>query len=549
MRYTGTTLTGNTQIDKSLLDLLNKINALSEADVLTLRGIDANGKQILSNMSWNKEAGTVDVTLQNGVTGQMFQELHIYVEASEDILNGQVVQFTGASTTSNMIKVGVANTNTPSPVTGFYDPATVLGVATQDIKFGKSGYITWFGSVRDLDTTMWNEGDLLYLDADNPGKLTTTYPAAGQKWVNVGIVQSKGFTNGEIFIRPVFGDNLSQVTLDPTGFDTPENITMTYNSGSRTVTLTGTFQGYWQGNIVPTLKNSWTSDPHPVGITQSYFLYYNKTNGFSWSSTPWEFTDLMIAFVAADSGGAKFCLRECHGTMPWRVHQELHQTIGTYLMSGGDLSNYTIDSTTLKLPYVSSTQIKDEDNISTEPVLNTASYTLAYLTSTGIVNFTLASGNIVPLSGTNPYYNLFTGGSWTQSLVTNNSYMTVWLFAMPTTADAGSQSYRYIWLQGQSMGDLSSQQILSSSGLSLGNLTNLAGELVFIDKIILRYTAGNWSISQVDKLTGTKIIQTSFAAGNYLSSVSTNATLSGTGTATSPLAVVSAPVATSAYYS
>ena len=53
----------------------------------------------------------------------------------------------------------------------------------------------------------------------------------------------------------------------------------------------------------------------------------------------------------------------------------------------------------------------------------------------------------------------------------NNSYMSVWLLAMPTTSDSSSQNYRYIWVQGQANNTaLETERSLTVSSLNLSDL-------------------------------------------------------------------------------
>ena len=554
MRYSGTSLTRNIEIDKAILDLLKKINELANPfeiieDGIAVSNLKADTINITipgdgeSTTSWNSKYETLDITLRNGVVGQQFQELHIFGIAAEDIPNGNVVQFAG-------IEGGyVKFVNASYDNLGFnnsFNPESIIGVATQDISMGSTGYVTWFGRVNDLDTSAWASGTLLFLDQNNPGKYTDQYPRAGYPWVNIGIVENSDLL-GDLFVRPSWGDTLTAVQKDPTGFDTPENITVTYDSTARTITLTGTFQGFWQGNAIRELHDSWTSPAHPAGVTTSQFLYYDGTD-YVWSSTPWTYDMLHIAYVSFDTLGFHFATRECHGLMPWTVHEELHQTIGTYLQAGGDLSSYVIDSVTAenRRPNISDTQVKDEDNITVNRLKdNKTNYTYAYLTGTGQMTFTTGASDIIHLSGAQPYYNLFTGGAWTQALVDNNTYTTVWLLTIPVTNDTASQNHRYVFLQGQGQGTLLQQQLLNINNINFGNFTNLTLESIAITKIILRYQSGDWSISQVDKLIGTRINQVASTSGAYLSAVATDSTMTGLGTVTSPLSIGQAVTTTS----
>jgi hypothetical protein len=285
--------------------------------------------------------------------------------------------------------------------------------------------------------------------------------------------------------------NLAAVTKEPTGFTDPANIIETYDSVARTVTLTGTVAAYWKGVLIPALVSGWVSPAHP-DINGQWFLYYDGSN-FIWSQTSWTFDMLQIAYVNYGATN-KFAARECHGMMPWQDHQEFHQTIGTYSTGGGDLSSYVLSSTTLadRRPAVSSSTIQDEDLTTVVTALPAAGpYTQLYLTSTGTTTFTTAATEIVPVSGSQPYYNQLTGGNWVQTLMSNNSYMSIWLIAVPAQADAGSQAYRYLWMQGQTNGSLVSEQATQFKDLKLGQLSALFPEFVVIGKVIIQYTANN----------------------------------------------------------
>lgn len=111
--------------------------------------------------------------------------------------------------------------------------AQVAGVATHDIVDGDTGYITTFGSVGDVDTSSFTEGDLLFLSSSVAGELVN----AEQAILNtVGIVLTVGVT-GSIFVKPsgvqnitaigqVLGNNKVQVLTT-----TPQSV-LAYNNTS-----------------------------------------------------------------------------------------------------------------------------------------------------------------------------------------------------------------------------------------------------------------------------------------------------------------------------
>ena len=244
----------------------------------------------------------------------------------------------------------------------------------------------------------------------------------------------------------------------------------------------------------------------------------------------------------------KFGLAEHHGCARNIVaHEEFHRTTGTYRESGGTLSGYTLASTTAtnRRPLLSAAVIHDEDNMHTMAAISSETNTYTVMTLSGAAGttaFTVAQADIVPLSGNRPYYNQWDGAAWIQTLMSANSYMSIWLYAIPVTDDSESQQYRYIWQQGQSNGNLATEQSLTPLNLNKGNIIGAITEGVYIGRVIIRYTGGNWQWTQVEVLTGTRALTIGTIAGAFLSTVAVDASLSGDGTVSTPLSVVTAPV-------
>jgi len=331
--------------------------------------------------------------------------------------------------------------------------------------------------------------------------------------------------------------SIHEITHEPTGFEYPESVIVNYNSTNRTVTLTGNTTAFWRGDTISALVTGWTSAAH-TATAGIWYLYYNGTN-FIWSQSPWTFDMVQIAFVNYNF----FAIKETHGLMQYQTHKELHETIGTYVSAGGDLSDYVVNSTTAanRRPLISQTTVMDEDNGTVMPALSSETYTRFYLTSIDSAKFTTSSADIVSLSTNQPYWNQLSGGNWQQTLMANNSYSAVWVVGIPATSEAQSQAYRYLFVQPQSNSTtLSTIQAQSASSVSLGQLTGLTPELVFFAKVIIQYTAANWKIVSVEKLIGNKMNQQSIIGGSYLSTVTTDTTLTGNGTTSNPLRVVGA---------
>lgn len=324
------------------------------------------------------------------------------------------------------------------------------------------------------------------------------------------------------------------------GFTNNENITVTYSEANRTITLSGTYKMYWKGKVIQDMTaGSWVSSAHSLSPTQPLFLKYNAS-GYSWSSTPWTFDEVQIAYVGFDGTGFKGAFREVHGLMDAESHKEAHNTIGTYKLAngGGDLGSYTISSTTAgdRRPTVSQCRINDEDLPTLIPAISDDKYTRFHLTSTGTSNFTQNSNDIDSLNGNIPFYNQFTGGNWIQTAFPVTNYGAIFLYASPSTADYKSHKRRFFWVQPQQVsGTLSTIQSVGTSSINLGDFTNFATEFVPIAKVIIRYNAGNWTIISVENIVTNKVASGIVGSVGLTTVTTDGTTITGSGIVGDPL--------------
>ncbi len=358
------------------------------------------------------------------------------------------------------------------------------------------------GGMTDPMTT---RGDIIIKDASNA---TARLPIGTSG-------QVLGSDGTDVAWTTTPGGAIPALTLEPTGFTVPEDVIVSYDQTTTTkVTLTGTVNAYWRGTKIAALVTGWTSpaltDTYAVpAANTTYFLYYNGTD-FIWSDTAWPFDAVQISTVRyGPSAVFSFCLRECHGLMPWQSHQEMHDLLGTYKDSGGAFSGYTLASTTAaeRRPDIAEVTIKDEDLLTVLDALSSSTYSIfanGGTQSSPTESYGLASDDIVALSTNQPYYNLLTGGNWTQALMTANKYMSIWAVAIPAADDAVSKAKRILWVQGQDEGYIATQRALIPSDLDLGALQLASNEFVFIAQIIIQYISGNWKIKEINQLSGSK---------------------------------------------
>lgn len=150
-------------------------------------------------LNWNKEDDTLNLHHPNGVTQQIGHELYVYVRnrTGSTIPNGTVVRFAGAEengTSRLLIAPFLGNGEFPN----LYG----LGITTSDILDDADGFVTVWGKIRELDTSAFNVGDILYVNPSVAGGMTNVKPTAPNNVMPVAAVLRKDATQGEIFVRP-----------------------------------------------------------------------------------------------------------------------------------------------------------------------------------------------------------------------------------------------------------------------------------------------------------------------------------------------------------
>lgn len=146
---------------------------------------------------WDAEDATIEADMEYGVTQQVGQETYARVRNSTgvDIPNGTVVGFAGASTDALNVAPYLADGSNPS--------LYILGIMTHDLPdSGEKGYCTTWGFVRELDTSGFSVGDILYASPTVAGALTNVKPTAPNNVIPVAAVVKVGLTDGVIFVRP-----------------------------------------------------------------------------------------------------------------------------------------------------------------------------------------------------------------------------------------------------------------------------------------------------------------------------------------------------------
>lgn len=129
------------------------------------------------------------------------EDQFFYCKASSAITKGQVVMFTGA--------VGASGVPRGAPATGITDGTYIMGIAAESIASNGFGLVQAFGTLRNVNTSGYSDGDVLWYDPAVTGGLTATKPSAPNVKAQMAAVINGGSSGGgTILIRINAGSTL-----------------------------------------------------------------------------------------------------------------------------------------------------------------------------------------------------------------------------------------------------------------------------------------------------------------------------------------------------
>ena len=157
-------------------------------------------------LAWNVDEQTLDLGKGGGVVLQLGSEQLSLVRNStaSTIPNGTAVMFAGTLGNSGRLLVA------PMVADGTYPGYVFFGVTTEAIAAGEDGFVTTFGKVRQVNTSTFTEGAILWCDPAVPGGLTETEPQAPNLKLPVAAVISSK-TNGILMVRADTGRRLQDL--------------------------------------------------------------------------------------------------------------------------------------------------------------------------------------------------------------------------------------------------------------------------------------------------------------------------------------------------
>ncbi len=220
------------------------------------------------------------------VTQHIGEDQFFYCKASSAITKGQVVMFTGA--------VGASGVPTGAPATGITDGTYIMGVAAEAIALNGFGLVQSFGTLRNVNTSGFADGDILWYDPAVTGGLTKTKPSAPNVKVQMAAVINGGSSGGgTILIRIDPGSTLG---------GTDSNAQITSPTGGQTLTYDQT-DGYWK-NTSLTAGTAITITPDSNGaISISSSAVTSVTGTSPISSSGGTTPTISLGTVPAANGG------------------------------------------------------------------------------------------------------------------------------------------------------------------------------------------------------------------------------------------------------
>jgi len=251
-------------------------------------------------------------------------------------------------------------------------------------------------------------------------------------------------------------DDRNKATNTPHGFSRASlaNSTLSYDAGTRTVTLTpNTPPLYlWDNAVRYDIQNAITCiHSTSQGI---YNIIFNA--GSLQVIDPEVYTEhVLVAQVYFNSGVIGFIMDNRHGCiMDVDTHYYLHKTIGTVWRDGLVASNYVLNPATptdaSNQFYLTSGNILDEDLTIPITAKTTPNYNISVLSGsngywsyiTNSVPYTFSAGGFIR-------YNRWNGENWIQTDLLNNKYVTYYVVIVPAVLGA----YQMFMKSGQTQYD------------------------------------------------------------------------------------------------
>jgi hypothetical protein len=211
--------------DAGVIDGVTHMNNVDYIDFDTTYATTLGAGQL----GWNGN-DTLGLGMIGGnVIQHIGEDQFFYAKATATITKGQVVMFTGA--------VGASGVPTGAPATGITDGTYIMGIAAENIANNGFGLVQSFGTLRNVNTTGYADGDILWYNPAVAGGLTKTKPVAPNVKAQMAAVINGGSAGG--------GTILIRISAGSTLGGTDSNAEIGTPSNGQIITYDG-LDGYWK---------------------------------------------------------------------------------------------------------------------------------------------------------------------------------------------------------------------------------------------------------------------------------------------------------------
>ena len=147
----------------------------------------------IGDVRYSPESKTLEVKVSDTVSIQLGQEMQTRVKNDESIQinNGQMVYINSAAGANPLAKIASTSNADIAQRT--------FGMATENIQANRFGAITTEGLVRDINTSAFPEGAMLWLGTN--GNVTNIEPTAPTPKISVGMVLRSNANNGVVYVK------------------------------------------------------------------------------------------------------------------------------------------------------------------------------------------------------------------------------------------------------------------------------------------------------------------------------------------------------------
>jgi len=408
--------------------------------------------------------------------------IRVYNNTGSTISNGKIVAPLGVL--NGFPTVQLANSRVK-------DKCRLVAVTTMDIPNNSYGYVTKFGSVSGVDTSMFTNNTLLYLSETVSGEITDVRPTDGSYPVIIGAVSNVG-VSGSIVVDIVVGDNTVEVN-DTNGFPIPQkaNTSLSVVNATRTFTISSSSYPFHYYILGEKYEQSTAQSIVFTDVEGQHWIYFDE-NGINVIANPspaqikdiilnysfvcdiyWNFTDKKVEIDILD---------ERHGiSMSPTAHYYLHLTQGAKYISGFGLSNFVIGTGNLDSNAqfsIADGMYFDEDieHISTLINATTAIPVVYNLGINKAIRSAIQANNkVLAAPSGRLYYNSFIGGVWGTTECSDNSYVLYHIFGI------NGQTIKAVTIMGQAN---YATLTLAREGANV-EISNIVSSLPFAEMILI----------------------------------------------------------------